>query len=115
MYIYIIPMVVPLAAAILIKLIVVSSEKAKKKTFIENHQQLLPGMSKMAVIRIMGDSYTQSYLQNGIEKLEWTYRHRGASTRVNRRMYVYPNSYTIRVSVKFKDGKVIEVNSLNMD
>ena len=112
MYIFFIVLIVVLFAIILIKFF---NEKEKEKNFIENHKQIQPGMSKMTVISILGDSYTQSYLKNGVEKLEWRYRRNGTSGRVAKGMYVHQSSYTRRISVKFKEGKAIEINSLNMD
>lgn len=112
MYIFFIILIVVVFAIIFIKSFL---EKGKENSFIENHKQIQPGMSKMTVIGILGNSYTQSYLKNGVEKLEWRYRRNGTSARVGKGVYVHSASYTRRISVKFKDGKVIEINSLNMD
>lgn len=86
-----------------------------EKQFQENHKKIYLGMSKDEVIDILGEQYTQSYLKNNIEKLEWRYRHQGYTGRVAEGAYVHSSGFTRRISVKFKDGIVIEVNSLNMD
>lgn len=80
------------------------NRKKEEEEFIENHREIRPGMSKYEVLSILGDQYTQSFLKNGVEKLEWRFRSRS-----------YSGTITRRISVKFKDGEVIEVNSLNMD
>ena len=93
----------------------VSKQKEKEKKFIENHRKIQPGMSKAQVLGILGNQYTQSYLKNNIEKLEWRYRLPGYTGRIAKGAYMHTSALTRRISVKFKDNRVIEVNSLNMD
>ena len=93
----------------------VSKQKEKENRFIENHKKILPGMTKAQVLSILGNQYTQSYLKNNVEKLEWRYRMPGYTGRIAKDAYVHTSAFTRRISVKFKDNRVIEVNSLNMD
>ncbi|MBQ8624617.1 MAG: outer membrane protein assembly factor BamE [Agathobacter sp.] len=83
--------------------------------FIENYKQIRPGMTKTQVIYLLGDRYTHSYLKNGIEKLEWKYRHVGQTARVSKGYYVHSGQLTRKVSVKFQNDVVVEINALNMD
>jgi hypothetical protein len=92
-----------------------SHEREKEVDFIENHKKIYPGMPKTQVLNLMGPNYTQSILKSGIEKLEWRYRHAGYTGRVAKGSYVHVSSLTRKISVKFKDGVVVEVNALNMD
>ena len=98
-------------------LVFYSTAKMKEETekFIENHKKIKPGMSKLQVVNILGNNYTQSHLKSGVEKLEWRLRQAGYSGRVAKGAYVHTSSLTRRISVKFKDNLVIEVNCLNMD
>ena len=91
------------------------SRRRKELEFIEKHRKIRLGMSKFEVIGLLGKQYTQSYLKNDVEKLEWRYRHNGYIGRVARGTYLHTSSYTRRISVKFKGNIVIEVNSVNMD
>lgn len=93
----------------------ISKQKEKENKFIENHKKILPGMTKVQVLSILGNQYTQSYLKNDVEKLEWRYRLPGYTGRIAKGAYVHTSALTRRISVKFKDNRVIEVNSLNMD
>lgn len=90
-------------------------ERKNALRFIENHKKIKCGMNKSQVVNILGNTYTQSYLKNGIEKLEWRYRHAGYTGRVAKGYYVHSGQLTRKISVKFKDDIVIEVKSLNMD
>ena len=96
-------------------LMLFSASKQKEKKFIENHRKIQPGMSKAQVLSILGNQYTQSYLKNNVEKLEWRYRLPGYTGRIAKGTYMHTSALTRRISVKFKDNRVIEVNSLNMD
>ncbi len=89
--------------------------KKKEDEFCEKHREIRPGMLKNEVVYLLGDQYTISYLKNGVEKLEWRYRHSGYTGRVARGVYAHSSSFTRKISVKFKNDRVIEVNSLNMD
>ncbi len=90
-------------------------QKKKEDEFIQNHRKIHVGMTRMQVIDILGDNFTQSCLKNDVEKLEWRYRRNGYTGRIARGAYIHTSSLTRRISVKFKEGKVIEVNSINMD
>ena len=90
-------------------------EKKKEEEFCEKYREICVGMLKNQVIFILGDNYTVSYLKNDIEKLEWRYRHMGFTGRVTEGVYAHSGSFTRRVSVKIKDNRVVEVNSINMD
>ena len=91
-----------------------SRTKKKEKSFIDSHRKIRPGMGKLEVLAILGEEYTQSYLQNDIEKLEWQYRQAGVGVLLNG-LFVSEDSYTRRISVFFKNDFVIEVHSFNMD
>lgn len=91
------------------------SVRRQETKFIENHKKIFPGMSKTQVIDILGTQYTQSFLKNNVEKLEWRFRRSGYSSRIAKGAYVHTGSLARKISVKFKNEIVIEVNSLNMD
>ena len=112
------PIMIGLIIGIIVSLpilLLVFARKAKEQEFIENHRRIHPGMEKSQVICILGDNYTQSYLKNDIEKLEWRFRNPGYTSRVAKGVYVHSGSVTRRISVKFKNNRVIEVHSLNME
>lgn len=90
-------------------------EKKAETDFVYAARSVRAGMSKQDVIFILGSDYSYSLLKNGIEKLEWRYRKKGHSYRVAKGVRAHQSGYTRRISVKFKDGVVIEINSLNMD
>lgn len=96
-------------------LCLVFARKAKEQEFVENHRRIRPGMEKSQVIYILGDNYTQSYLKNNIEKLEWRFRNPGYTGRVAKGAYIHTGSVTRKISVKIQNNRVIEVHSLNMD
>ena len=89
--------------------------KAKEKEFSDKHRMIRPGMHMNEVISLLGDRYTVSHLKSGVVKLEWRMRHTGYSTRVAKGVYAHSSSFTRRITVKFKDNRVIEVTALNMD
>ena len=88
--------------------------KKKVKEFCRKHREVKIGMTKSAVIALYGDKFTISYLQDGTEKLEWAYHRRGVG-HVYQDTITYYNSLTRKISVKFKNNRVIEVKSQNMD
>ena len=100
---------------IVIVLYSASKKKEQEERFIRNHRKIFPGMTKAQVIGILGTQYTQSYLQNNVEKLEWKFRRAGYSARIAQGAYMHTGTLTRKISVKFKDNCVIEVKSLNMD
>ena len=102
-----------LLAIVCVGLIVFSAYK--KEQFTQNYKQIDYGMSKEEVIQILGEKYTKSLLKGGIEKLEWRMDTLGSSFRVAKGMYVHSNGKVRKVSIKFKDDKVIEVNAVNME
>ena len=103
------------AFALYVVISAAKKEQEASRAFIENHKKIHPGMTKVQVINILGSNYTQSYLKSGIEKLEWRHRQVGYSGRIAKGAYVHTSSLTRRISVKFKDNVVVEVNCLNMD
>ena len=114
MIVVLISLVIGIVIVLPFVFLIISASKNEKK-FIENSKKIYPGMSKEDVVEILGDRYSQSYLKNDIEKLEWKWRHGGYSSRVAKGVYVHSGSFTRKVSVSFQNGKVMEVNSLNMD
>ena len=90
-------------------------EKEAENNYVCAARTIRAGMTKDDVISILGNDYTYSLLKNGIEKYEWRYRKNGYSYRVAKGVSMRQSGYTRRISVKFKDGIVIEINSLNMD
>lgn len=111
--------VIILGFALFALLVYLSSESEKERKrevdFIHNHKLIHQGMSKKEVIDLLGRNYTKSVLKSGIEKLEWRYRHNGYTGRVAKGAYVHSGAITRRISVKFVDGKCIEINCLNME
>ena len=71
-------------------------------------------MLKEDVINLMGKKCSHSYLQNDVEKIEWCYRVSGGGFGINN-VYTFSEPITKRVTVYFRDGRVIEVHSQNMD
>ena len=92
-----------------------AKEKEAENNYVDSARTIRAGMTKAEVIGILGSDYTYSLLKNGIEKYEWRYRKNGYSYRVAKGVSMRQSGYTRRISVKFKDGIVIEINSLNMD
>jgi hypothetical protein len=90
-------------------------EQEAESNYIDSARKIRAGMTKDDVISILGNDYTYSLLKNGIEKYEWRYRKNGYSYRVAKGVSMRQSGYTRRISVKFKDGIVVEINSLNMD
>ena len=70
-------------------------------------------MTKENVISILGNSYTTSYLQDGVENLVWQLR-KYNRIRIDDR-WVEQLAYTRKISVSFKNNIAIEVRSFNMD
>ena len=101
-----------LLAIVCVGLIIFSAYK--REEFTKNYKQIDYGMSKEEVIQILGEKYTKSLLKGGIEKLEWRMDTLGASFRIAKGTYVHSHGQVRKVSVKFKDDKVIEVNAVNM-
>ena len=93
----------------------VISRKTEEDEFVANHRKIRPGMTKISVVSILGNNYTQSYLKDGTEKLEWRFRNAGYTGRVAKGLYMHTGSLTRRISVYVKGGRVVEVKSLNMD
>lgn len=87
--------------------------KRKKGEFAKNAKSIRLGMFKSDVITIMGDSYSRSYLRDGLEKLEWCYREDGSGVMVNG-VFIVTEGVVARVSVIFQNYKVIEVNLDNV-
>lgn len=83
--------------------------------FVDSARMIRKGMTKSEVVAILGSDYSYSCLKNGVEKYEWRYRKKGYSYRVAKGVSMRQSGYTRRISVKFKDGVVIETSSLNMD
>lgn len=102
-------------ALIVFAIYVTAKQKQAEMDFIDAARSVRAGMSKQDVISILGSDYSYSLLKNGIEKLEWRYRKNGHSYRVAKGVRTHQSGYTRRISVKFKDGIVVEINSLNMD
>lgn len=86
-----------------------------EQDFIYSARRIRAGMSKEDVLTIMGYDYTYSALKGGIEKYEWRFRKNGYSYRVAKGVSARQSGYTRRISVKFKDGVVIETSAINMD
>lgn len=80
--------------------------------FIERARQIRPDMTKEEVINILGNQYTLSYLQDGVENLVWQYR------KYNRvcidDVWINQLAYTRKISVSFKNDIAIEVRSFDM-
>ncbi len=83
--------------------------------FVDSARVIRKGMTKSEVVAILGSDYSYSCLKNGVEKYEWRYRKNGSSYRVAKGVSMRQSGYTRRISVKFKDGVVVETSSLNMD
>lgn len=81
--------------------------------FIKGARSIRPNMTKENVINILGNRYTTSYLQDGVENLVWQYR-KYKRIIVNDR-HINTLAYTRKISVSFKNDIVIEVRSFNMD
>lgn len=90
-------------------------QKQEENDYINSARSIRAGMKKSEVIDILGSDYTYSLLKNGIEKYEWRYRKGGYSYRVAKGVRAHQSGYTRRISVKFKDEIVVEINSLNLD
>lgn len=89
--------------------------RSKESDFIENYKKINYGMSKEDVIELLGDGYTKSLLKGGVEKLEWRIDKSGATVRVASGVYMHSRGKVRKVTVKFQDNKVIELNALNME
>ena len=80
--------------------------------FIEAARRIRPDMTKSEVINILGNRYTLSYLQDGVENLVWQYR------KYNRvcidDVWINQLAYTRKISVSFKNDIAIEVRSFDM-
>lgn len=92
-----------------------AQNKKAENEFISAARRIRAGMSLNDVLSIMGNDYTYSALKNGVEKYEWRLRKNGYSYRVAKGVSMRQSGYTRRISVKFKDGVVIETSAINMD
>ena len=90
-------------------------EKRKEETFVNNHREIRIGMKEEEVFCILGRNYSQSLLKDGTVKYEWRYRHQGYSQYVGAGMREHHSSFTRKISVKIKNGIVVETKTLNMD
>ena len=87
--------------------------KKERRDFIDRSKQIRTGMSKSEVIKIMGNTYSHSYLQNNIEKLEWTKRKGGCGVAFCG-IFTYDKPIVHSICVVFQDDIVIEVYANNM-
>lgn len=71
---------------------------------LKEYTKIKIGMSKDKVLSIMGSGYTVSRLKNSI-KYEW---------KINGGKYNNIKLKTMRVAVYFKNGKVVDIKTLNI-
>lgn len=102
-------------ALVVIAIVISVKQKRIENDFVDSARAIRKGMTKSEVVAILGSDYSYSSLKNGVEKYEWRYRKNGYSYRVAKGVSMRQSGYTRRISVKFKDGVVIETSSLNMD
>lgn len=97
-----------------VTILVLMNEKKKSKKFIKNARTVVPGMMKEKLIYLLGDNYTHSCLKNDIEELEWFCGYIGYLGKIFKSIYMHINPLARRISVKIKDGCVIEVCSMDI-
>lgn len=102
-------------ALAVIAIVISVKQKRIENDFVDSARSIRKGMTKSEVVAILGSDYSYSCLKNGVEKYEWRYRKNGYSYRVAKGVSMRQSGYTRRISVKFKDGVVLETSSLNMD
>jgi hypothetical protein len=94
----------PLVIGLIVFIIVskrLRKAKDKQQDWCERCKRIRPGMTKSQVTQILGSDYTPSYLQNGIEIMEYSW-------------YIYLRAIR-KISIKIKNDRVIEVNSTNLN
>ena len=90
-----------------------SESKKERWDFINRSKQIRPGMSKSEVIGIMGTKYSHSYLQNNIEKLEWSKRKSGGGV-IFKGVFTHDMPISHSICVVFQNDIAIEVHTNNM-
>ena len=88
-------------------------EQRKEINFIETCKRIRPGMSKQEILTILGHNYSPSYLQNNIEKLEWTYQ-KGGYGHVVDGTGSYCALVVRSISVHFQNDIAVEVYTNNL-
>lgn len=105
-----------LIAMLVFSLISKKNFSKKMNSMIESYNSIAIGMSKQQVLDLMGEDYNFSFLKNGIEKYEWKYKVAGVSYSSGiSGIRHYRSGYTIKMTIKFKDGIVFEKTGNNLD
>ena len=114
-----IPILVVLLTIAFIVFAAIQGNKRNKRVreieiqFIKRARSIRPNMTKENVISLLGNRYTTSYLQDGVENLVWQLnKYKNISIGDT---YVKQLAYTRKISVSFKNNIAIEVRSFNMD
>ena len=85
---------------------------------IDNYEKITIGMKKETAVNLLGDDYTSSILKDRTEKYEWKIKiagdswgssYKGVSVRHHK------SGYTVSMTLKFKNGVVVEKKGNNMD
>lgn len=85
---------------------------------IRNYNNIPIGMSKMQALNLLGDNYTVSSLKDGTEKYEWKIKISGSSWGSSAKgisVRHYKSGYMVSMSLKFKNGVVVEKKGNNLD
>jgi hypothetical protein len=90
-----------------------SELKKERWAFINRSKQIRPGMSRSEVIGIMGTKYSHSYLQNNIEKLEWS-KKKSAAGVIFKGVFTHDMPISHSICVVFQNDIAIEVHTNNM-
>lgn len=83
---------------------VFSAGLKKEREFCDKCKQIRPGMSKFKTIQLLGDRYSPSYLQDGVERLEWSWRRQGVFQTLTRKIIII-----------FECDKAVEIITENID
>ncbi len=90
----------------------------KNVNFIDVFNSIRIGDSKTSVISKLGSNCTQSFLKDGTEKYDWRIRVNGGSSSFYHQgagVTNHTSGYVIRMTIKFRNGVVIEKLSNNTD
>lgn len=89
------------------------SEMNFTKRLNRHFEDIEKGMTKFEVLEILGNPISISYLKNGQEKYEWSYKTAGYSYRgIGTRTYISGRVY--KLTVYFRNDEVEEIGTLNL-
>ncbi len=99
---------------------VIQQYKFNKKldTKIENYNKIFIGMSKKDAVNLLGNDFVVSFLKDGMEKYEWKIKIPGSnwgSSAKGVSVRHHKAGYTVSMTLKFKNGVVVEKKGNNLD